>query len=343
MSYFTPTYNGDEHQGNNNGTTDNYGEETMFGNGGLYTDADRDMFTYVTGEMSADHALQRQEYFYNKYQSPAAQMKQLKDAGLSPSIYASGGLPGGSGTSGISASPRQSSTGGTQAMQGILSAVMQGLGVANQIAKTKAEIDNTKADTALKNAQAGKTAIEAEYQNYLTQNKLAQNQLLNVILTNKETQEQTSLFELAQLSNSYSDFMKNIRNLDAKDVPLFKSAINTENGQRILRDIYINSKEQSANIAALNKQETNDELATQILKVLNKEGYAELSAQEQIEALKRSVETNKLDKETSEAWNNLIEKLGDGTKQDTAIVIGLLLRTLIGQTNLSATRSTIVK
>lgn len=64
---------------------------------------------YRYGEMAADAADARTRGLYNDLYSISAQMQQAKDAGLSPSVYASGGLNGmsghgaqGNGASGVS-------------------------------------------------------------------------------------------------------------------------------------------------------------------------------------------------------------------------------------------------
>lgn len=55
---------------------------------------------YLYGEQAADAADARTRALYNDLYSPQAQMQQIKDAGLSPSIYASGGIAGKSGAGG---------------------------------------------------------------------------------------------------------------------------------------------------------------------------------------------------------------------------------------------------
>lgn len=55
---------------------------------------------YQLGEKAAQNADRRTRALYNDLYSVPAQMKQLKEAGLSPSIYASGGLSGISGQAG---------------------------------------------------------------------------------------------------------------------------------------------------------------------------------------------------------------------------------------------------
>lgn len=55
---------------------------------------------YRYNELAADNADKRTRALYNDLYSASAQMQQLKDAGLSPSIYSSNGLAGKSGASG---------------------------------------------------------------------------------------------------------------------------------------------------------------------------------------------------------------------------------------------------
>lgn len=59
---------------------------------------------FVYGELAADNADARTRALYNDLYSPAAQMKQLKEAGLSPSIYSNTGMAGKSGVAGAQGS-----------------------------------------------------------------------------------------------------------------------------------------------------------------------------------------------------------------------------------------------
>lgn len=306
---------------------------------GMYTDSTRDMMSFLWGEMAANNALERQEHFYNTYQSPKAQMQQLKEAGLSPSIFFAKGIAGGAGTSGVAGAPRSSANTDAAKLSAILSTAGQAAQVGTQIAQVKAQTENIKADTQLKLTQAGLAELQQEYQHYMNENQNVTNNLLHAYTLTEENNLESakSFYEIATEAENFSQYMQIIKN--AKWDPRTSDDINTEIGNKILRDIYINVKEQNANIAALDKEKTNNELAQSILKTLESDGYAKLSAQEQINALKRNVEASKLDKETNEAWNNLLGKLGDGTKQDVAIVIGLLLKTLIGNTSFNNSTS----
>lgn len=108
--------------------------------------AQADQFGY--NEKAADNADKRTRELYNDLYSPAAQMKQIKEAGLSPSIFASGGIAGKQGVSGAQGagvSPRQ--------VFGVdpIGAALAGA----QIAKTKAETNNINADTENKKTTNG--------------------------------------------------------------------------------------------------------------------------------------------------------------------------------------------
>lgn len=145
---------------------------------GFYKDIDRDRMEFIQGELSADNALQRQIEFYDSRQSPAALIRQLKEAGLSPSIYASGGLPGGSGTSGISGSGGGGNTGGSQALLGILSAIKDISLTGAEISKTKAERDLLKAQTKETLTRSDNNAASTELIKYQTETQKINNMIL---------------------------------------------------------------------------------------------------------------------------------------------------------------------
>lgn len=91
-------------------------------------------------ELAADNADKRTRALYNDLYSPAAQMEQIKAAGLSPSIYASGGIAGKQGVSGAQgAGVAQAPVFGVDPIGAALAGA--------QIAKTKAETNNINADT----------------------------------------------------------------------------------------------------------------------------------------------------------------------------------------------------
>lgn len=98
-------------------------------------------------EMSADAADARTRKLYADLYSPKAQMEQIKEAGLSPSIFSGSGLASKSGVSGA----QGGGAGGVN--PNVFAADPIGAAVAAAgIAKTKAETENIKADTSNKEA-----------------------------------------------------------------------------------------------------------------------------------------------------------------------------------------------
>lgn len=122
---------------------------------------------YQYGELAAGNADRRTRNLYNDLYSPKAQMEQLKAAGLSPSIYASGGMAGKSGQSGAMGS------GASGISPNVFGA--DPIGAAMQIAQIdniKAQTEKTKEET---KTEAGTNKLgEATINNLLqdTQNKL---------------------------------------------------------------------------------------------------------------------------------------------------------------------------
>lgn len=133
-------------------TGTNYAADSGWNNG-IYHDRNRDYGQWMFGELAAENSDARTRALYNDLYSPQAQMEQLKAAGLSPSIFASGGIAGKSGVSGAMGSRGSSSTGGSQMFTNLFSAIAQATQIAANVSKTKAETDNLKAQTNQINAQ----------------------------------------------------------------------------------------------------------------------------------------------------------------------------------------------
>ena len=139
------------------------------------------LYGYQLNEQAANAADARTRKLYGDFYSPQAQMRQLKEAGLSPSIFY-GGTPGQGGTAGAQ--------GGTHAMAAPYAPVsmLEGAQVANLLAQAKkteaetktitgenergmAEIAKLWADQKYTNVSAALTAAQItqqEWQNYIT-------------------------------------------------------------------------------------------------------------------------------------------------------------------------------
>lgn len=140
---------------------------------------------YIYGELSANNADARTRALYNDLYSPAAQIRQLKEAGLSPSIYASGGLAGKSGTSGAQGTGAHGIDPNVYGVSALEAAQIQNIKA--QTEKTKAETETEKGNNARGKAEIHKLLQESinlkaanaytqsmttaqNWQNYITEN-----------------------------------------------------------------------------------------------------------------------------------------------------------------------------
>ena len=280
---------------------------------------------YLYGEAAADAADKRTRELYSDLYSPQAQMQQIKEAGLSPSIYASGGIAGKSGVGGAmgtGATGVNPTTFGANPVD--LSQVQLNSAMAN---KANAEARNLKANEE-------HIKLQNEWQEYLNDEKRTEYLLLNSHIT-YDNGEEVSLYSLASDSNNYKDFINKVSKIHwGNDT---QQRMHTERGQQILRDIFQAHNKFSTDIATLGHQEISAVFESGVLAALMQNNFAELSAQEQVAILRQNTENAELTSQQSEAWNNMLNKLGDGSGKDTAIIIGMLLNTLLGR--VSVTRS----
>ena len=265
----------------------------------------------------------RTRALYNDLYSPGAQMQQIKDAGLSPSIYASGGISGKSGVSGAMGTGASGISPTTYGVNPIdMSQIQLNRAMAN---KADAEAGNIKANEE-------HIKLQNEWQQYINEEKRTEYLLLNSYITDENGTKQ-SLFSIASESSNYEQFIKKVNkiNWDGDE----NARMHTEKGQQILRDIFQAHNKFSADIATLGQQQISAVFESGVLAALMQNDFANLSAKEQVAILKQNTENAELTTEQSEAWNNMLDKLGDGSGKDTAIIIGMLLNTLLGRVSVS--------
>lgn len=105
------------------------------------------------------------EYLYNKYESPAAQVEQYADAGLNPALmYGSSGPTGSVNPSGdidASAMGNPSQSQGLDIMSAIMNALLGAGNMVNQTRSTQAEVEQKDADVQVKKADAHLTESQA--------------------------------------------------------------------------------------------------------------------------------------------------------------------------------------
>lgn len=268
---------------------------------------------YMYNEMAAASADARTRSLYKDFYSPQALMEQYRTAGLSPSMMF-GGTPGQGGTSGAQG-------GGSAGMQtpympiSILEAA-QAANLMAQTKKTKAETANIEQDTTLKEIQTAwdnmkKNMYAVEY---------------NILSSTWKYEDgtETSLYEMADNSYDYDDFLKKVRAGGTEEI---KEQLTSEAGQQVLRSIYTNSSKFGRDIAVLANEETDAKFKLQITKELQDANFAKLNAKEAIQTLKANIAIGELTEQQKNAWNHVLDKIGKNgsTTKDIIIILGMII------------------
>lgn len=278
---------------------------------------------YLYNEAAANNADLRTRALYNDFYSPEALLRQYKEAGLSPSIMF-GGTPGQGGMAGA----QGAGSSGQQSIYypiNLLEAAQVEL-TNEQTKKTKAETQNIQADTELKD-------LQAQFDEYRNMSQEAESILTLSLVTDRETGERRSLYEIAQECGSYKEFVDKVREVEGTDK--FNQAISTEKGQEVLRRIYTNQYKFERDIDVLSHEEVNASFQKSIIDALSKKGFQDQNASTAVEQLKAAAETAKLTEEQKKAWNDLIKKLPEGTTKDIVIVMGMILGQYAGKVNIN--------
>lgn len=274
---------------------------------------------YKYGEMAAEQADLRTRALYNDFYSPSALRKQYEAAGLSPSLMF-GGTPGQGGMSG--AQGTGASGPGTPFMP---MSMIEGAQIAKLIAetaKTKAETKNISEDTNLK-------LLEKEYNEWRNFEKGQEFNLLTTPLI-KEDGSNYSLFESAMASTDYEEFLQKTRkaaNLSGNNT--IEQYLNTENGQKALRYIYMSSNRFDRDIEVLSSEKVAANFQIAVMKKLQSKDYAELNAKAAVAQLKALTEVNDLTAEQKGAWNDLLDRMEakfGKTGKDIALILGMVLQ-----------------
>lgn len=266
---------------------------------------------YKYNEMAAKEADKRQRAQYKDLYSPQAQMQQLQEAGLSPSIYASGGVAGKSGAGAIMGGGASGVNPNVYAAQPV-SALE-----AAQIGLIKAQTNNVNEDTITTEIENGIKKLNASVFE-------KQWKLLNTTWYGNENGV-LSWSDLAKNSENYDDFQSKVHEM-LKDVDTPEALyVKTENGQKTLRNIYENNKTFGNDIAVLANSEANARLMLQITNLLNNSGFASESANAQLKQLRQISESAELTTEQKGAMNRLIDKMGHSTTADILLVLLMML------------------
>lgn len=276
---------------------------------------------YKYGEQAADAADARTRALYNDLYSPQAQMQQIKDAGLSPSIYASGGISGKSGTSGAMGTGASGVNPQTFGIAPVSALEAAQIGLINsQTKKNEVDSEGSRIENLRKTYASMLEAMQE-------QNYRAEFEILNTTLQEKGSKKYTTLADIAK-GKTFEEFMNYINNdteLDKHKLDLF----NTENGQRVLRGIYLANNQLQKEINTLSADIVSEEFRSAIANELKNTDYVKLSAKEAIEALKSNVSILELTANQKTAWNELLKKFGEegSNGQIIAVVLGTILQT----------------
>lgn len=114
---------------------------------------------YTYNEKSAENAYNRQKQLLNEYYTPQAQIQQLKDAGLSPSL-----MYGGAGTTGTASTAQGAGASGISPSYQPINPLI-GAQIANinaDTAKKQAETENVQANTETEKGENARGAAEIE-------------------------------------------------------------------------------------------------------------------------------------------------------------------------------------
>lgn len=264
---------------------------------------------FMYGEMAANAADERYRKQYLNFFSPKAQLKQLKEAGLSPSVMYQGGAGAGGATA-----PQGGGAGGIQAPHYPTSALE-----AAQIGLMQAQINNINEDTIAAEIENGMRKLNA--QTFANRWNLLNNQT-GYIFWNKETGNMTSLSDIANKAKDYNEFENAVLKHYGGDSDVFLSS---EEGRKTLREIYEANKKFNNEITVLANSEQNAALMLKITNLLNSYDFAKKSAFAQLKQIESVIESAELTTEQKGAMNRLIDKMGDSTASDILLVLMMIL------------------
>lgn len=289
---------------------------------------------YRYNEMAANNADARTRALYNDFYSPSALAQQYKAAGLSPSLMFGGtpGQGGASGAQGAGASGHPSTFTPISLLEGA------------QLANIAAQTENIKADTANKEEQNGILRAdkmirqnEASMKSWESWGYQEQYKVISSPIYEREEDgsmnfTDETLYGLAEKAKNYDDFIKNFDNKYrfANDIDIHSEIV-----QKTLREIYKISHSMqteleilTVNKNILNKEENIKEEDLKLLKWQNElvdamknAGFAEMNAQAQIKFLEAQIQQADLTERQKKAWNRLIDRMGDSTMSDIAVII----------------------
>lgn len=281
---------------------------------------------FYWNEKAADNADKRRREFYADIESPKAQVQQLLEAGLSPSLMY-GDMGGSSGT----AAPQGAGVSGAYPSGSMVDP------------KALAEIELMQAQTKNINEDTVTTEIQNNIKKLSATRFEKEWNLLNTTWYGKG-EDVKSLSDLANNSEDYEQFQEEVYKIlkDTNNTEMLY--VKTEEGQKILREIYKNNKSFGNDIAVLANSKENAQLMLQVTNLLNQNGFASESADAQLKQLRQVTESAELTTEQKGAMNRLIDKMGHNTTSDILLVLLMMLGQYShANLNFGTSQSTLIK
>lgn len=281
---------------------------------------------YQYNERAAENADARTRALYNDIYSPQAQLQQLKTAGLSPSLFYGdgGGISGQAGAQGAGAGGISPNVFGAP--------IFDFAQLAKTIAETKlinAQEENISKDTDIKKLQEEM----ANMQNGLFKSEFA---LLNTGYQMPDGSIQ-SYYDIAGQHHSFDSFINAAREAAtaAGDQSII-TALASEAGMRTMRDIYTARHQLSHDIAILTKEQVSAEFQKKVINAMNSTEFANLNAKSACKYLETQISAAELTKTQKDAWNNLLNKIGEKneTLRDVVVVIGMIFNQAMSNYNI---------
>lgn len=282
---------------------------------------------YKYGEMAAEQADKRQRALYEDYLSPAARIMQLKEAGLSPSLFADGA---GGGSMGLEQGAQGTGASGMGLPTGVISpeSLAQIELLKSQTRKNDAQTQNLDKDTDLKVLQENLEKMKnTRYKN-----------VYNITMSAMQKDgKQMSMFEFAREFNNYEKFAEHVRSamtLAGDNEGL--NSINSEDGQQTLRQVFLSAHSFNSELAAFKANKVNADFATRVTNAMNTEEFAKANADAALKSLQAAAATSALTESQRNAWNDVIERLKkwNATAADIVIVVSMILNNAMSHYNM---------
>lgn len=267
--------------------------------------ARRQNFFY--NEMSAQNADKRTRALYNDFYSPSAQLRMIREAGLSPSLFF-----GGQGASGMSAQPNGAQGGGVNGISPNMHFIDP---------LTAAQIENINADTASKKENTKGQSILNDIKDMEKQIFEHEFNFLHGMIWNDDGTS-NSLAEIANTCDNFDAFIKKCRKI---------SIAGGNNGDfnnkqvQILQDYYNTYKRLNTEIEKLKFNEEDAKFNKSVINALENINYSNLNAQQVQAQLNSIIEQANLDAEQKKAWNNVINSIENENTRAIVIVISMIL------------------